>query len=128
LTFGKFKYPKVQPRHLKFRPEPVSAAVAPIVRFQVRAVPDAPLGPHLIKGRVTFQAIHNDSGPGPVEQIDIQIPVMVVEKDAPVHKVAWPFYSMPIGMWIGLILLAPLLLAVLPFYLICVWAARSCPD
>lgn len=126
LTLTTFRYPKKYPRKFSFRADPVPVAAWPVIHFRVRAGRTAALESHILTGKLTFQTIHFDSSLGPAQQLEIAIPITVVDHDAKVSGARWPFPHTPVGVWIALILLAPLLIAlVLPIYLIC--AAQGNP-
>jgi len=131
LIFSKFRYPKAYPQSFKFHADPVNVVSYPSIRFSVRADPNAALGARILIGRITFQVIRLDSSVGPAQHFDVPIPVTIVKHDAPVRRVVtWPYPHHSAGFWIGLILLAPLLIVVAaPFYLICsIEGPRRCPD
>ncbi|HTW56570.1 MAG TPA: hypothetical protein VMD99_00420 [Terriglobales bacterium] len=87
ITFGAVHYPKTQRRKVKFQSEPVPLAWWPEMRFKIRADRNATLGAHVLRGKITVQVIPYDlSAPRPVQQMDIQIPVTVVEHDARVRR------------------------------------------
>jgi len=131
LRFSSFRYPKAYPQSFKFQADPVPVVFYPSIRFSVHAEANAALGSRVLIGRITFQVIHQDSSLGPVEHFDVPIPVTVVEHDAPIHRVStWPYPHHSAGFWIGLILLAPLLIVVMaPYYLICsIGGPSHCTD
>lgn len=131
LTVKDLRYPKVAPRNVQFQSDPVPVAVWPNIRFKIRAAKDAALGPHLLKGKLTFQVVPYDgSAPGAVQTLDVEIPLNVVEHDAKVERAAYPFPHMPTGEVVLLIVLLPVLIAVaLPFYFICSLAGPGrCSD
>jgi hypothetical protein len=121
LALSVLRYPKGQLRNLKSQSQPVPVAGQPDIRFKIKADRNAALGPHVLKGKITFQALpYAGSTPGPVQQIEVQIPITVVEHDAKVQKQPWPIHHTPVALIVVLIILLPLLIPLmLPIYLIC---------
>jgi hypothetical protein len=121
LTFSGLRYPKGQLRNLKFESQPVPIAWQPEIRFKIKADHSAALGPHVLKGKITFQALpYAGSTPGPVQQIEVQIPITVVEHDAKVQKKPWPIHHTPVALIVVMIILLPVLIPlIVPIYLIC---------
>jgi hypothetical protein len=130
LIYSTFRYPKARPQKFKFQAEPIRVALWPAIHFDVRADQNAPLGTHLLHGKLTFQAISYDgSGPGPVQQVDVQIPLTVVEHNAKVAKTRWPFPHTPVWVVVTIIVLSPVLIPLgLIYYFVCAIGPRSCPD
>ena len=129
LASSKLRYPKAHKRKFKFQRQPLPVAGPPVIRFKVHADQNAVLGMHVLTGKLTFQPIHFDTGLGPVQQVDVAIPISVVEHHAKVSKAGWPLPYTPAGVWIAVILLLPVFIVLLPIYLICVWATPNrCPD
>jgi hypothetical protein len=91
-----------------------------VIHFKIRADRTAALASQVLTGKLTFQPIHSDSSLGPVQQLEVALPITVVQHNAKVNRTRWPFPHTPVGFVIALILLAPLLIALmLPIYLIC---------
>lgn len=130
LTFSKFLYPKPSFQKVNFQPEPIPVARLPLIRFSLHADDSAALGPRVLNGRITFQGIHVDSGLGPVQQMDVLIPITVVEHDAKVSKAPWPFPHTPVGLLVVMIVLLPVLIPLmLIYYPICALVGpQRCPD
>lgn len=92
------------------------------VEFKLRADPMATLGSHLVHGKFTYQTITDAGMALPPEQIDVVVPVTVVEHHARVAKSAdWPFYHMSTLAIVGLValcvVLLPLLILLLPLFI-----------
>ena len=121
LSVSGLRYPKTTPRVVKFQSKPAAVAWGADIRVKIKADRNAVLGRHDLAGKITFQAIPYDgSAPGPVQQVEVQIPISVVEHDAKVQKQAWPIAHMPVALIVVLIVLAVALLPlILPIYLIC---------
>jgi hypothetical protein len=130
VTVKEIHDPKVDGGLLKFKGEPVKATRWPYVHFKIRADRNAPLGLRVLKGKFTFQQFSSDgSGIGPVEQVDLRIPLNVMEHDAVVHKTDFPYAPTPAWEIVVLIIAVPVLIAiVLPFFLLCVATGRCNTD
>jgi hypothetical protein len=129
VTVKEVHDPRVEEGYVKFNGGPVKATRWPYVHFKIRADRNGPLGLRILKGKFTFQQFSPDgSGVGPMEQVEVQIPLNVVEHDASVHKADFPYGPTPAWEIVVLIIAVPVLIAiVLPFFLICVATAR-CTD
>ena len=130
LTISKIRYDKGFNRKFSFQDEPISVHGFPLIHFNLRADDNATLGPRVLKGKITFQLIRNDSTLEPAQQLDVLMPITVVEHDAKVSKSEWPGLRHPVGMTILLIALLPLMIpVVLVYYPIC-WllGPQTCPD
>jgi hypothetical protein len=130
LSVSGLRYPKTTPRRVKFQSEPVPVVSGPDIRFKIKADRNAVMGTHVLTGKITFQAIPYDgSAPGPVQQVEVQIPISVVEHDAKVQKQPWPIAHVPVALIILIIVLLPV---EIPLGLLlmagCVVSPRSCPD
>jgi len=128
LTFSKFRYPKPKFRK-KVISQPKSILVLwgqPTIRFKLKADDLAALGPRVLSGKITFQIIRMDSSLGPVEQLDVMIPITVAEHNAKVRRAKWPYWHTPVTLFV----LAPLLIPVmLVYYPICaILGPQKCPD
>jgi len=91
------------------------------VEIKLSADSGAALGPHLMRGKFTYQTI-TDAGVSGVQQMDVVLPVTVVQHSATVTKTAnWPFYHMSVAATIGLVMLCivllPLLIVLLPLFI-----------
>jgi len=99
LTVSAFRYPKTQRKKVKFQAELVPVSWLPETFFKIRADETVALGLHTLQGKLTFQVIdYNLSRVGPVQQIDVQIPITVVEHNAKVRKANWPENHLSVGM------------------------------
>jgi len=122
LTATNFRYPKPYERKLESqsKPLPVSSAWAFPIRFKLRANRNAALGSHILTGKLTFQTIDNRTGISAPQQVDLLIPVVVVEHGASVKKSQWPFTHLPVGLIVLLVVLSPVLVVIaLPLMAIC---------
>ncbi len=120
LTFTAVRYPETYARKLSGQADPVQVASWPMIQFKVRADRNATPGPRLLAGKLTFQPIHFDSTVGSVEQMDIGIPITVVEHNAKVQKERWPIAHTPVALIVVMIMLLPVLIPlIVPIYLIC---------
>lgn len=129
LTVSKLRYPKAYNLNTKFHANPISVAGVDPIQFKVRASQNAPLGLHVLTGKLTFQPVHFDATVGPAQQVDVMIPVTIVEHDAKVKRQPWPIAHMPVALIILIIVLLPV---EIPLGLLimagCVVSPRSCPD
>jgi hypothetical protein len=130
LTVSSFRYPRTQRRKVKFQAEPVPVSRWPETSFKIRADRDAALGLHTLKGKLAFQVIdYGLSSVGPVQEMDVQIPVMVVERNAKVQKASWPAGRLSAGMIVLIIVLLPVEIPIGLLLLAgCAVSPRSCPD
>jgi len=120
LTVSKLRYPKAYNLNAKFHPNPIPIARMDPIQFKVRASQKAPLGLHVLTGKLTFQPVHFDSTVGPAQQVDVMIPITVVEHDAKVQKQPWPMTHTPVALIVVMIVLLPVLIPlIVPIYLIC---------
>jgi hypothetical protein len=130
LTVTSFRYPRTQRRKAKFQSEPVPVSWWPETSFKIRADRTAVLGLHTLQGKLTFQVIdYNLSSVGPVQQMDVQVPIMVVEHNAKVQKASWPEGRLSAGMIVLIIVLLPVEIPIGLLILAgCALSPRSCPD
>ena len=130
LTFGGFRYPQAFKRKLKFESDPVPVSGWPSIQFKIRAAKSAPLGAQALRGKLTFQLIPFDgSSAGSVQQVDVEIPLTVVEHDASVRRAQWPFPHTPVALTVTLIVLLPVIIVVaIPVYAVCMLAGGKCMD
>ena len=105
-----FKYPRARNRAFAFTPNvvPVVVPVDEAVGFQLQAEKTAPLGRHLLTGKLTFQLI-SEAGPRPPQEIEVQFPVTVVEHHARVQKTEWAEIQVTGRDRTGMIVLAPVI-------------------
>jgi hypothetical protein len=131
FTIDKIRYPKTSKRKLALQPEPVRVASAwnPI-QFKLHVDRSAALGTHTLVGKMTFQTINGVKGVGEAQEVDVQIPITVVEHDTKVSRSEWPIHRLPVWGVVLLIVFSPVLIElVIPLYLICaVEGPRNCPD
>jgi hypothetical protein len=83
----------------------------PVIVAKLKAKKDLGLGEYVLKGRLEFEVIGRGRNSG-AQQVEISIPVSVVEHDAPVVNSSWPYAPLPghkIRTTIATILLGPLL-------------------
>ena len=131
LSFGKFRYPTANKVTVQFQSQPVLFARESWIQVELHAAPNAALGLHVLKGKLTFQPVELHSGARPVRQVEVEIPINVVEHNAHVARAHWPIYQpMPTAEKVGLIvLIAPLAVVALPIYFICLVATKgNCGD
>jgi len=131
LSFGKFRYPTANKVAVQFQPKPVLLARESWIQVELHAAPNAVIGWHVLKGKLTFQPVDLHSGVGPVRQVDVEIPINVAEHNAHVTRAKWPIYQpMPAAEKVGLIVLAvPLAVVAMPIYIICLAATKgNCGD
>ena len=105
ITVGNITYPKDYNHSVNFRKQPVKGTLGTTMKLKIRVDKTAGLGPHTLKGKLTFQPV-TVTGVSAPEQLDVEIPLNVVERNAKVTK-SWPYYEMPKGELIVLIVLAP---------------------
>jgi hypothetical protein len=131
ITIDRIRYPKTSKRKLAFQPDPIRVANTwnPI-QFKLRVDRNAELGTHTLVGKLTFQAINGVKGVGEVQEVEVQIPVTVVDHDTRVSRAEWPIHRLPVWAVVLLIVFSPVLIALaIPLYLICaVEGPRNCAD
>ena len=131
FTIDRIRYSKTSKRKLAFQPEPIRVADTwnPI-QFKLHVDRSAALGTHTLVGKMTFQTINGVKGVGEVQEVDVQIPITVVEHDTKVSRSEWPIHRLPVWAVVLLIVLSPVLLAVaIPAFLICAAVGpRNCAD
>jgi len=120
--------PEVYKSKFKFQGQTVKVAWSPNLKFKVRADHHAPLGPRELRAKVTFQKVPGDgSALGPVEHVDVLVPITVVDHDTKVQKAEFPFAQTPTWVVVALIVAAPVLIVLfIPLLFVCV--AMQCPD
>lgn len=82
---------------------------------KLKAGKNVPLGEYALKGKLSFEVVERDKHSAP-QQVEISIPVTVVDHDAPIVKSNWnyaPFPSHKLRTTMAIILLGPLLLPAL---------------
>lgn len=125
FTFSEVRYPKARKQKVSYQSKPVPVAGSPEIRFKLHAAADTPVGLHVLRGRLTFQPIDATLGTDSLQQVDVEIPINVVEHSAKVNK-QWPYTHLPIAAWVVLIALSPVLIALwLPLNLICTMAGSN---
>jgi len=82
----------------KYQPQRPGAPIpaGAITFLKVRIPRDAALGARTLRGKLTFQAIQPVNSPQ--QQLDLTIPLSVVEHSAKVKDTGWPFKS-PSHLW-----------------------------
>ena len=130
LTVSSFRYPKTQRKKVKFQDAAVPVSSWPKIFFKIRADETAAPGLHTLQGKLTFQVIAFDgTAVGPAQQLDVQIPITVVEHNAKVQKANWPENHLSAGMIVLIIVLLPV---EIPLGLLllagCAANPRTCPD
>lgn len=128
FTFTHLRYPKARKQKVKFQTAAFPVAGSQIY-FKVRAGQNVPLGINILKAKLTVQPVNAISGTGAVRQLDVQIPVNVVEHDAKVTRNPWPETHLPVAVWVVIIVLSPVIVALwVPIVLFCTIAANGCLD
>jgi hypothetical protein len=129
FTINEVHGPKVWKSNFKFQGEAVKVSAAPYVHFKIRADRNGPLGSRVLKGRFTFQTVPIDgSAAGPVEQVNVQIPLTVVEYNAKVHKADFPYGPMPGWETFLVVASIPVLIVLfIPLLLLCT-VTGTCPE
>ncbi len=128
LSVSAIHYPKSFPRKVKFQVDPLPAAPAQI-QFKLHAGRNVALGVHTLRGKLTFQPIpYEGSAPGPVQELNVEMPITVVEHNAHVNRPLWPFSHTPVALLVVIIVLSPVLIPiVLLYYLLCaIEGSRNC--
>lgn len=73
-------YPKAKMQKFEFSPKPLSVFEGKVIfKLSARALPAAPIGSHVLKGKLTVQACNNQVCLRP-QTVDVAIPVEVVSK------------------------------------------------
>lgn len=130
LSVTKLRYPKTRTRKFKTYPEGIPVAGYLRILMKVRADDNADLGRHVINGKLTFQPLQWNSTLGEVQQVDVEIPLTVVEHSAHVRKATWPVAHTPIGWMIVIIVLLPIEIPLVAiYYSVCALEGPgNCPD
>jgi hypothetical protein len=131
ITIERIRYPRTSKRKLPLQPEPIRVArTRDPIQFRVRVDRSAALGTQMLSGKMTFQAINEVKGAGEVHEVEVQIPVTVVDHNSKVSRGEWPIHKLPVWAVVLLIVFSPVLVAVaIPIYLICAMEGpRNCPD
>ena len=107
-----FNYPATAKRSFSFRQQrvPVIVFTDALINFRVSADKSAALGPHMMKGKVTFQVI-TDVGVSSVQEINIQFALTVVEHDVRVQRTEWSHSQVTATQRTLLIILSPVIVA-----------------
>ena len=126
FTVTHLRYPKARKQRVKFQQAKFPIAGSKIL-VKLDADRTVELGSHVLNGKLSFESIDEVSGKRTIHQIDIEIPITVVEHDAKVQKTGdGPFYHMPASTMIMLIVLIPILL---PLMLLCeIASGGNCSD
>lgn len=127
LTFSKFRYPKPMFRRtVSSQPKPILVPWTPTIRFTLKVDDHAALGCRMLSGKITFRVIRMDSSLGPVEQLDVLMPITLAEHNAKVSRAQWSYTHSPVRQ----LVLAPLLIPVALVYCpICaLLGPEKCPD
>ena len=129
FTINEVQVPKGSKSNFKFQGEVVKVSAAPYLQFKIRAQQNTPLGTRVLKGRFTFQKVPRDgSALSPVEQVDVQIPLTVVEYDAKVYQADFPYGPMPGWQTFLVVLSIPVLIVLfIPLLLLCT-VTGTCPE
>lgn len=87
LTIGPIDYPRAFEYRFKFQTQPVPVFQFPWqhIEFTLGAMQNAAPGNRLLTGKLTLQTV-SDAGVAELQQIDLQIPVTVVEHEAKVSR------------------------------------------
>jgi hypothetical protein len=131
ITIDRIRYPKTSKRKVSLQAEPMLVASTwDPIQFRVRVDRSAALGTQMLIGKMTFQAINEVKGAGEVHEVEVQIPVTVVDHDSKVSRGEWPIHKLPVWAVVLLIVFSPVLVAVaIPLYLVCaVEGPHNCPD
>ncbi|HUA16983.1 MAG TPA: hypothetical protein VMG31_16940 [Verrucomicrobiae bacterium] len=91
-------------------PLPLVSGVAVPIHFNIRAAKTAALGARVLTGKLTFQAVTKESSATAPQQLNVEIPLMVVDHGARVQKAQWPYTSISRGWIVLLIVLSPVLI------------------
>lgn len=130
ISYSSVSYPKPRPIKFPFRTDAVAVESGAWfgIEMKLHAAGDAPLGEHTMRGKLKYQAITNE-GVSPVQEMDVSMPVKVVEHNAKVTKIRdYPFtHTSPFEI-AGIVVLCIVLLPVaIPYLLVCVPLGR-CMD
>jgi hypothetical protein len=112
VTAKDFNYPATAKRSFSFLPQrvPVIVFTDVLINFRVCADKSAALGPHTMKGKVTFQVI-SDVGVSSVQQMNIQLALTVVEHDVRVQRTEWSHGQVTATQRTLLIIFEPVIVA-----------------
>lgn len=96
ISLTPVRYPKSRPQdfHLGTTLVPTFNPYVADLYFDLNAAKDAPLGPHILLGKLTLQTVSTKGLSAP-QSLDIQIPVTIVEHNARVSKTGGPFLETP---------------------------------
>jgi len=118
ITVNSVEYPRSDKTKVSFRNASIPTAHSGIIKFRIRADRQAEPGVHILRGRLTFQTV-TATGVSAPQQIEVQVPLTVVEHNARVAK-SWPYSDLSKGEIIALIVLAPLaVVLIIPMGLAC---------
>lgn len=129
FTINEVHGPKVYESNFKVQGESVKVSAGAYMQFKIRAERNTAPGTHVLKGRFTFQKLPMDgSAMGPVEQVDVQIPLTVVDQDAKVQKADFPYGPLPGWQTFLFVISIPVLIVLLiPLLLLCT-VTGTCPE
>lgn len=119
FTVRKLRYPKAGKQSVLFQSAPIMFAREEWIEFEIATSPEASLGQHVLTGKLTLQPVDLKLGAGPVQQVDVEIPINVVEHNAKANRNEWPIYRMSTGVIILLIVLAPIWIPLFPLLVAC---------
>ena len=107
-----FNYPATAKRSFSFRQQrvPVIVFTDVPINFRLSADRSAALGPHMMKGKVTFQVI-TDAGVSSVQEINIQFALTVVEHGVRVQRTEWSHSQVTATQRTLLIIFSPVIVA-----------------
>ena len=133
FTFEAIDYPKPYKHKFAFRHERIAVFQFPWqqLEFTLRAAPNLTLGVHALTGRLTFQIV-GDGGVSALQQVDVRIPITVVERNARVDRSHYyprqdrvpPWNDMPLATKLVLVPALPVLF--LLSGLVCVARGEDC--
>lgn len=117
--------PKSKRRRLAFDSHPLKVNEGDgVFGFKIHAASDVALGQHVLRANLSLQ-IANDSGLSIPQQIQLEIPITVVERHAKVKREGWPYPLEKTPTYIYA--LAPLMVLTVPLWIVVavVCAARG---
>ena len=110
FTYTNFRFPKPYVQKFGYQPEHLVRVVdgwEPI-QFSLRVGDTVVLGEHVLKGKLTFVEVADHGTATIPRQLDIQIPVTVVDHSVKLSK-NYPWVGLSKGMIVLIVLLSPLL-------------------
>jgi hypothetical protein len=131
ILVSDFQFPPDNKTRFAYQDDRIRVLEAKLaVRFKVKALPNAALGEHLLKGKLTYQVVRGNEVL-PSQEMDVQLPLAVVDHDAATKnspEYARTFGSAshtPVLIWILLPVIIPVI-AVMALF--CVAAGWDCMD